>query len=118
MTESVLTRMVTLLKAAGYQVNTQPQESLKPSEMVIIMDDPVLPVETARTYIMEVKYNIQWLESNIETIPDHLVKVVTTLETGIDEPTFRVEKNPECKILGTWYRMMIKVSYKHRVVIV
>jgi len=118
MTESVLTRMVALLKAAGYQVNTQPQESLKPSEMVIIMDDPVLPVETSQTYILEVKYNIQWLESNIETIPDHLVRVVTTLERGINEPTFKVEKNPECKILGTWYRMSIKVSYKHRVVIV
>jgi len=63
-------------------------------------------------------YSIQWLESNVEEIPDNICKVVTTLEKGVEELTFKVNKDPDIKLLGTWYRVMIKVSYKHRVVIV
>jgi len=115
---SVLTRMRQCLRDAGYNVNIQPQENLQPNEMVILLDKVTLPVESLSTYIMEVTYSIQWLESNVEGIPDNIYKVVTTLEKGVEESTFKVNKDPDIKLLGTWYRVMIKVSYKHRVVIV
>ncbi len=119
MTElSVLDQMRQALRDGGYKWNTQPQESMMPHEVVIILDSMTLPMESTTTYLASITYDVQWLEMNIDEIPASIVRMITTLEGGVDSPTFRVEKNPSIKILGTMYRVSIKVSYRERVVIV
>jgi len=116
--ETVLQKMERILKKAGYKVNLRPQESLSVGELVIVFGEIDLPVETSKTYMMSVSYRLQWLISNIHDIPEEIVRLVTILETSIQEPTFKVDQKPEIKLLGEWYRVSITVSCKDRVVIV
>lgn len=118
MTETVLKRMEQILRKNNYKVNLTPQENLQLGELVIALSDVKVKVETTQTYMLELKYELQWLCADIHRVPEEIVRIVKVIETEIGEPTFKIEEAPNIKLLGKWYRIAITVSWKDRVVIV
>lgn len=106
--------IITVLKGDGYIVNESPQEKqrLSPKELVIIVDDLDIEVESVVSYIQTVTIAIVM---NIKTASDVIelpAALMETIERGITPSHGFKFSDIKLDLLGTLYQVKIVYSYK------
>lgn len=114
MSNTVFTDVIAVLKDAGYIVNLSPQEKqlFSSKELVIIIGDIELNVESTVSYIQMVTVDIIM---NIKTAADVITLPATLamdIEKGIATSNGFKFENIKVDILGTLYQVTLSYSYK------
>ncbi len=110
---TVVEEISSILKASGYVVNITPQEKqmMAAREIIILLNDIEIKVESEVSYIENVKLILRWQDTNIDTILSSIVTIMKKLEQGLTVSNlFRFEK-PKIDLLGTAYIISLGFQY-------
>jgi hypothetical protein len=99
------------LEVAKYKVHTIPQEKTLKNELVLILSDIGLEVESQTSYIAKPQAWIGWCSEDPDEIITTACAIVTALTAGVREASFVFGK-PQIEILGTLYRVSITCEWK------
>ena len=121
-TNTVLTQIEASLKSVGKIANFTPQEKLRSNgkEVIVIITNISLEIETSKTYIIETEISIGWEEENGKEMVDTLKTMITTIENGFTSPPLNFKfGDPELDtdINGTAYIVRLPCSYKEIVTV-
>jgi hypothetical protein len=103
----------------GYTVHASRQEKLAPKELVIILDDVQIEIETTLTYHANVFVTVEYDTSEPDDIPEDIISLVNDLEEELvygsnvspdEKATFKFVQS-EVNMLGTMYRVIIIIEY-------
>lgn len=94
----------TILEGEGYTVLLQDQEATRPGELVIILLDIELRVETQTSYYINEYIDIYWSTDDVDSIMDDVVKISTVVTGSVNRPMFKFRK-PKITKLGTAYKI-------------
>jgi len=105
------------LKTLGYVVHSSRQEKIGTNEIVVILDDVTIEIETTATYRARNWILLEWDTANPDEIPSKIVKLVKSLEEYIVETakpagmtSFKFLQS-EVNMLGLMYRVSIILEY-------
>ena len=106
--------IVIVLKGAGYIVNLSPQEKqrLNSKELVIIIDDLGIEVESVVSYIQTVTVAIVMNVKTASDVIDLPAALIETIEQGITPSHGFRFSDIKVDLLGTLYQVKIMYSYK------
>ncbi len=99
------------LEAAHYTVHTTPQEKTLQKELILVLSDVGLDVESQTSYIMRPQVWIGWCNEDPDVIIPAVAAVVSALTSRIQEASFVFGK-PQIEMLGTLYRVSITCEWK------
>lgn len=106
--------IVDVLKGEGYIVNLTPQEKqrLSPKELVIIIDDLGIEVESVVSYIQTITVAIVMNIKTAEDVINLPAALIETIEQGITPSHGFRFSGINLDLLGTLYQVKIMYSYK------
>jgi len=113
----MITAIRTALTSLGYTVHATRQEKIGTNEIVVILDDLSIRIETNAVYRAYVWVLLEWDTMAPDNIPTQIVKLVRDLENEI-----YIESSEECKAtfkfiqseinqLGLMYRVSVTIEY-------
>lgn len=113
----MLSDIRTALNALGYRVHETRQEKIGTNELVVILEDVSVEIETTLTYHARNWVLIEWDTSTPDSIPTQIVTLVKNLEEYILDNTSATGKatfkfiQSEVNQLGLMYRVTIVIEY-------
>jgi hypothetical protein len=114
--------MITTIRSAlatlGYTVHATRQEkvAMRDKEVVVVIDDVDVRIETTFTYRAYVWVLIEWDTTSPDNIPTQIVNLITDLEDAIADSsaeckaTFKFIQS-EVNQLGLAYRISVVIEY-------
>lgn len=106
----MIKNIVAVLEGLGYDVFTTKQESTRPNQIVVVLDNIELEVETTTSYYVYEYTKISWTTEDVYTIKDDVVKIASALYNGINETPFKLGK-PVITQPGTMYLIEMICEY-------
>jgi hypothetical protein len=109
-----------LLRLRGYTIHESRQEKLGTGELVVILDDVSLEIETTLTYKVPCWVLIEWDSMDPDNIPLELVTLVSNLEPDmlasdtLRKATFKFIQS-EVNQLGLMYRISVIFEYTEEI---
>lgn len=103
--------IVVALKALRYNVEIRPQEKIPLGEIVVVMENVDIEVESFSSYVMNVDVSIRWAEDTPAQVPRKIATLMAALDAAINQPTFKFGK-PNIRLLGQQYLVDVPCSYK------
>lgn len=104
-------RIVKALRDLRYNVETRPQEKIPPGELVVVMENVDVDVESFSSYTMNVDISIRWAEESPAQVPRKIAVLMSALDAAVGQPTFKFRK-PNIRLLGQQYLVEVPCSYK------
>jgi len=113
--------MITAIRAAlaklGYKVHATRQEKIGSNELVVVLDDVEVEIETTLTYHTRNYVLIEWDTSTPDNIPTQIVTLIAALEEYMLYNTTESLRSSftfiqsEINPLGITYRVSIIIRY-------
>ena len=121
----MITAIRTALEGLGYTVHQSRQEKIRSNDIVVILDDVDVQVDTTFRYRANVWVLLEWDTTNADGIPKQIFDLYAALENKIvhntDTPckaTFKFIQSEVNQLgLGTMYRVTITVEYVEEIYI-
>lgn len=115
----MITEVRAALRSLGYTVHNTRQEKIKTKEIVVILDDVDVRIDTSDAYLGYVWILLEWDTTDVDNIPSNIITLITRLENQIvynsqtpRKATFKFIQSEVNQVgLGEMYRVSIVIEY-------
>lgn len=113
----MITEVRTALETLGYRVHQTRQEKIGTNELVVVLEDVDIEIETTLTYHANCWILIEWDTMAPDNIPTQIVTLVSNLEEAIldssvdRKATFKFRQSEVNQLGGLMYRVSIIIEY-------
>lgn len=108
---TVVEQIESALSDVGYTVAYEPQEKTYGKQVVVILDQASIDIETQTTYIVTYHLTLLYVANSVLEVMQKLRLFITTIEPRVTALSFAFE-SPVFDIEGTIYRVGLPCVFK------